>query len=97
MSNIIPSDFVPILDHSIPTSSIVVSPISDSHCSIDPSSPPFSTNIVPISPEIVPTSTTSTPIVPGRSTRPHNAPAYLTDYSCKAVVSKPCLVSPYDI
>lgn len=41
-SSIIPSDSVPILDHSIPTSSDVVSPISDSHCSIDPSSPPFS-------------------------------------------------------
>ena len=82
-SNIIPSNFVPILDHSIPTSFDVVSPISDSHCSIDPSSPPFSTDI--------------TPIVPRRSTRPHNAPAYLTDYSCKAVVSKPCPGSPYDI
>ena len=49
-ANIIPSDSVPILDHSIPTSSDVVSPISDSHCSIDPSSPPFSTDIAPISP-----------------------------------------------
>ena len=33
-SNIIPSNFVPILDHSIPTSSDVVSPIFDSHRSI---------------------------------------------------------------
>ncbi|KAF3963172.1 hypothetical protein CMV_012409 [Castanea mollissima] len=49
------------------------------------------------SPDIDPISTSSILVVLRRSTRPHHPPAYLTDYSCKAVVSKPSLGSPYDI
>ncbi|KAK7852164.1 hypothetical protein CFP56_040096 [Quercus suber] len=56
-------------------------PSSNPVTSID-SNPSGSSDLV-----LAPTSSPS--FCPRKSTRPHNPPAYLTDYSCKAVVSKP--------
>ena len=80
----------PDLANVVSTSpNILSSPNSDTPCSID--LPPFTfTDIDPIS-------TSSSPVVPRRSTRPHHPPAYLTDYSCKVVLSKPSPGSPYGI
>ncbi|KAF3957561.1 hypothetical protein CMV_017440 [Castanea mollissima] len=80
----------PAVTNDVPTSpNVLPSPTSATPSSIDlsPSS----------SPDIDPISTSSIPVVLRRSTRPHHPPAYLTDYSCKAVVSKPSPGSPYDI
>lgn len=80
----------PDLVDVVPTShNVLSSPTSDTPCSID-LPPSTSTDIDPIP-------TSSSPIVLRRSTRPHHPPAYLTDYSCKTVVSKPSPGSPYDI
>lgn len=88
------SSLQPVLDNSTPLQPVLddftpLSPILDPIPSID-SSPSGSSNIV-----LAPTSSPS--FCPRRSSRPQNPPAYLTNYSCKAVVSKPAPGLPYNI
>ena len=84
----------PVLENSTPLQPILdnfppLSPILDPVTSID-STPSRSSNLV-----FAPTSSPS--FCPRRSTKPHNPLAYLTDYSCKAMVSKPASGLPYNI
>ncbi|KAL0001236.1 hypothetical protein SO802_015017 [Lithocarpus litseifolius] len=67
-----------LVDVVLTSPNVLSSPTSDTPCSVD-LPPSTSTDIDPIP-------TSSSPVVPRRSTRPHHPPAYLTDYSCKTVV-----------
>ena len=94
-SSLIPSQPDPIIDSTPSIHDVLAKPVLDSAEPV----PNTVVSIPSLSPTIEPMPVSSTPDLPvlRRSTRPHHPLAYLSDYSCKAVSTKPASGLPYDI